>query len=375
MVPRSTTLPSANLLEVSAECEIYLKKEVPLFVWIEGPRMYARSEFVAFYQKVKVFLESNCAHIRPTTLTIRTAHPYYVPKGDIVYWPPESSPLLTELLSKLNVGSPVKVLLYPYIFDEFAREQWVKFANSGSVDAVLPRPSYNATSTASAVLQEVNIYDGIFQYVKGWQTAVDRLNSNVKIDGFMIDYEEVYRYPDSTYLMKFTPDEVNPYRSIYPTIRVGTTFGYDDIKKLNYFDGFMDYLYLQAYDLYYPYVGADETADSPFIAYQDDPQYLAKILHQKVFTPSILNAYQSKLNKIHIMWSTQSLIVKDCLYKINDGSCGINNEFGSWRPDSFNSFIQEMIGTSDVMSAVQHGVYTLNFVTPNWLPKSARKMP
>lgn len=368
----STTLPPKAPTQ---ECEVYAGQEVPLFVWIEGPRMYLKEEFIAFYQKVRVFLESNCARIRPTTLTVRTAHPYYVPKYEMEYWPPETSPLFTELLSQLKIDSPVKVLLYPYVFDDFARAQWVKFASSGSVDKVLPRVTFDSTSSAASVLQSINIYDGMFQYTKGWQNAVAKLNSNVRIDGFMIDYEEIYRYPDTTHLVSFTPEEVLPYKALYPSIKVATSVGYDDIKKINYFDGFIDYLHLQAYDLYYPYVGADATADSPFVVYQDDPVNLAKILSQKVFTPTILKSYESRISKIFLMWSTQSLTVKDCLYKINDGSCGINNEFGPWRPDTFNLFIQEMQKTSNVMKNVQHGVYTLNFVRPTWLPKSARQMP
>ena len=338
--------------------------------------MYGRSEFVAFYQKLKIFLESNCANIRPTTLVIRTAHPYYVPKADIVYWPPESSPLFTELLSKLNIGTKIRVLLYPYIFDSFARSQWIRFATSGSVDAVLPRPSYDATtSTAANVLKDVNIYDGIFQYVKGWQKAVAKVTSAVSVDGFVIDYEEVWRYPDPAYLVKLSADEVLPYKALYPTVSVGTTFGYDDVNKINLFDPFMDQLFLQAYDLYWPYVGADATDNSPFFAYQNDPDLLSSVLLQKVFTSKILTPYQGRLNKIYIMWSTQSLKVTNCLYKINDGSCGINNEFGSWRPDAFNVFIQKIMQKSDILALVQHGMYTYNFVTPTWLPQSARALP
>ena len=338
--------------------------------------MYVRSQFVAFYQKILVFLQSNCAHIRPTTLIIRTAHPYYVPKGDLVYWPPETSPLFTDLLSKLNIGSPIKVLMYPYIFDAYARSQWVNFAIAGLVDPVLPRPVFDPlTSTAAGVLSTVNIYDGIFQFVKGWQNSVTKLGSLVSIDGFILDYEEVFRYPDSTNIIKFTADEVNPYKALYPSIKVATSIGYDDSKNMNYFDPYIDYLFLQAYDLYWPYAGADATSDSIFTAYQDDPVQLASVLMQKVFTPTILAAYQTRLSKIYLMWSTQSLTSTTCLYKLNDGSCGINNEFGSWRPDSFNVFIQQMIQRDPTMASIKHGVYTLNFVTPLWLPLSARTMP
>jgi hypothetical protein len=137
----------------------------------------------------------------------------------------------------------------------------------------------------------------------------------------------------------------------------------------------MDQLFLQAYDLFWPYVGSDATDDSPFVVYENDPDLLSSVLLQKVFTSKILSTYQSRLDKIFIMWSTQSLKVKNCLYKINDGSCGINNEFGPWRPDAFNVFIQKITQKNIVLGQVQHGLYTYNFLTPDWLPKSARGLP
>jgi hypothetical protein len=377
----TTTFSSSRTVDPSlvpsSECEQYVGKPVPLFIWIEGPRMYARTEFVAFYKKVTVFLQSNCANIRPTTLVIRTAHPAYVPNGDVVYWPPNNSPLFTELISKLGTRSNnISIMMYPYIYDEYARSQWIAFANSGKVDKVLPRPKYDSTaSTAGGVLGSVNIYDGIFQFVKGWQTAVASLGSNVTVDGFVIDYEEVFKYPDENYIVKLSADEINPYRSLYPSIKVATTIGYDDSAKLARFEPYMDYLYLQAYDLYYPFAGADSTPQSIFLKYENDPQGLAAVLLQKVFTQSILNSYQSRLSKVKIMWSTQALGITNCLYKLNDGSCGINYELGSWTPAAFNVLMQTLMAANPILGAVEHGMYTMNFITPDWLPRSARDMP
>jgi hypothetical protein len=187
----------------------------------------------------------------------------------------------------------------------------------------------------------------------------------------MIDHEEIRTYSEKGYPLAFTADELLPYKQLYPNIRMATTIGYDDLKRLSYYSPIMDYMYLQAYDLYYPYPGADTTKDSIFTVYRDDPVALTNVLLSKVFTPAIIAAYQPFLSKIKMMWSTQTLESKACFYTINNGSCGINNEF-NWKPSTFNQFIQLLIRGNPTMSAVEHGIYTFNFLMPTWLPLSSR---
>jgi len=275
------------------------------------------------------------------------------------------------LIANLNIGTPIKILLYPYILDDFARSQWVKFANTGQVDSPLPRPKTGSSSTATKVLSQVNVYDGIFQFVKGWQKSVSKLGSLITIDGFMIDHEEIRMYSETGYPLAFTSDELLPYKSLYPTVRVATTLGYDDLKRISYYGPIMDYIHLQAYDLYYPYVGADETNDSIFTKYQDNPSALINVLVTNVFTSAIIAAYRPYLQKIHMMWSTQTLQSTRCFYPMNNGRCGLNNEF-KWSPGAFNQFIQLLINKNPTMAAVQHGIYTFNFLMSDWLPLSVR---
>jgi hypothetical protein len=275
------------------------------------------------------------------------------------------------LITVLDIGTPIKILLYPYVLDDFARSQWVRFGLSGQVDSPLPRPTFSSTSSAAGVLREVNVYDGIFQYVKGWQRSVAKLGSLISIDGFMIDHEEIRLYSESGYPLNFSSDELLPYKALYPSIKVATTLGYDDIKRINYYGPFVDYLHLQAYDLYYPYAGADTTEDSIFTVYQDDPASLSNVMLSKVFTSGILAAYQPYLNKIYMMWSTQTMQSRGCFYPVGNAWCGINNEF-NWAPSTFNQFIQLITKNSPAMAAVQHGIYTFNFLMPSWLPASLR---
>ena len=355
---RPATTLTTSPPTISGECENKPADAVPLFLWVEGPRMYAKSEFVAMYRRLKIFLDNNCANIRVTTLVIRTAHPYYPTQlAEGVYWPPWNSPLYTELISKVS-ATGLKILLYPYIMESYDRQQWVTFAQRRGA-----KPVSGGSLTP---------YDGIFSYTKGWQDFVNR-NNTATIEGFVLDYEEIYRRIGTEYAVELTPEVFQPYRSAYPTIMTATTVGYDDKKNVNYFDPFMDYIYLQVYDLYYPYVGSDANADSIFETNRDNPEGLFSVILKNVLTSTIQDIYKTRTSKIKLMWSTQSLIEKNCLYKINDGSCGINNEF-NWSPAPFNAFMRKISSSAAgaVLDAVEHGIYTWNFMRQDYLVKSTR---
>jgi hypothetical protein len=267
-----------------------------------------------------------------------------------MFWPPSTSPLYTQLISQLPSSSGrIKILLYPYVMEDFDRRAWVNFAKSAG----------------ARVTGAYTFYDGIFAFTQGWQDAVK--SSSVSIDGFMIDYEEIYRRIGNAYASELTYAVFAPYRSAYPSIKTGVTVGYDSGKDINFFDPFMDYIHLQCYDLYYPYSGSDESStDSIFEKYRDNPAGLAEIVLSKIFTPSVLSNYAGKQSKIKLMWSTQTLKNKQCLYPMNNGSCGVNYEF-NWSPKKFNEFMKLMMQSNSPLSLFEHGVYTYNFMRPDWV--------
>ena len=348
---KPTTLATTT---ASTECEFRSGVTVPLFLWVEGPQMYTKSEFGGFYKKLRQFLEFNCANTKIVKLVVRTAHPYYVPNSDSVYWPPESSPLFTELIAKLSVSYKVTLILYPYVLDSFARTKWVQFAKEV---ARIANPS---------------VYDGLFEFTNRWRIFVEAasLGGGVSIDGFVIDYEEVTANSEPQFVIQLSQAELSPFRVKYPKVKTGVTVGYDDKKKINAFEPYMDYLFLQVYDLYYPYVGSDATSDSLFVKYKHDPATLASVLFKNVLYPAITDVYKGKESKVHLMWSTQTLQDRACLYPTNRGDCGVNNEF-NWDPFYFNQFIQKM-QIANSTASLTHGIYTYNFLHSNWLPASLR---
>jgi hypothetical protein len=330
-----------------------------MFVWLEGTTsMHSVSEFASLFQQIKQFIKYNCVNMRVTTLVVRTPNPVYpTQSAEPVYWPPSTSPLFTELISQLGQDTPIKILLYPYIMEDFDRTAWVQFAKSNG-----------ATRVGSAY----TVYDGVFAFTKAWQDYVRAHSSFVKIEGFMIDYEEISRKMGTINVVSLDKTTFEPYRNAYPSIKTGVTVGYDHGSAIKSFAQFMDTIHLQVYDLYYPYAGSDESQkDSVFEKYKDDPQGLANIVLSKVFIPSVLANYQGLGDKIKLMWSTQTLIRDACLYPLNTGKCGVNYEF-NWRPDTFNEFIKIIQSSQSSIAPYEHGVYTFNFMRPDWLVKSSR---
>ena len=267
--------------------------------------------------------------------------------------------MFTELIAKLGKGQNIKILLYPYILDAYARSQWINFAKTAN--------------TRPVVSTGLSVYDGIFAFTNKWQQFVNS-NNTVQIVGFILDIEEITTNTDPQYSVVLTPESFGPYRSAYPGVETAVTLGYDDKRKINYFDPFMDYLYLQVYDLYYPYAGSASSQDSLFEVYQNDPKGLLAVLLSKVLTSSVTDVYKGVENKIALMWSTQTLDNNDCLYLLNDGSCGVNREF-NWAPAAFNNFVQLVKGVAGPLGQVTHGVYTFNFMRQDWLLKSDRIPP
>jgi hypothetical protein len=324
-------------------------------MWVELPNIRARSDYIVFYQKLKVFLDKNCVNLKVTTLVVRVISPYF-PSADPMYWPPESSPLFSELIAKLSPSnSPLKVVLYPYLMEEDDRNNWVRFATSQNLKPV------NVT---------LQVYDGVFGYTKMWQDFVAERTTAATIDGFMIDYEEIWKAMGTKNSITLTPESFAPFRAAYPSVRTGTSIGYDNGKQIRYFDPIMDYLYLQVYDFYYPYPSADKSkTDSIFEVYKNDPQGFLEVVLKHVLTPTVLKAYQGREDKIKLMWSTQTLR-NDCIYLMNDGTCGMNYEF-NWDPVKFNEFVHLALKSAQ-LGPFEHGIYTYNFINPSWVIKSSR---
>jgi hypothetical protein len=330
-----------------------------MFLWIEMPAIQTRAEFTAFYQRLAVFLTSNCANIRAHTLVIRVNHPAFPTRGgEPMFWPPSSSPLFTELISKLGVETSVKILLYPYVMEDFDRTKWVQFAQDQNVTPLVN----NRTS----------VLDGIYKFTQGWQDLVNKTSKSFVIEGFMIDNEELTAILGTQNKFNLSVESLSPYKAAFPLIKVGTTLGYDDLKRVKLLDPVIDYFHQQVYDFYYPYSGADRSpTDSIFEVYRDNPTEFYKVVMSNVLMPALLKAYAGRESKVMLMWSSQTMTSGGCIYPMGSARCGINYEF-NWSPERFNQFM-ELVQKTPGWSAFQHGLYTYNFIRQDWLIKSSRQ--
>jgi len=156
-------------------------------------------------------------------------------------------------------------------------------------------------------------------------------------------------------------------------IKSGISVGYDDQALIRSFADHIDYIFVQVYDLYYPEIHADRNRDtSIFVRHNENPRELSRIILDRVLTPGIQSVYEPYLDRIFLMWSTQYTTERNCLYPVGHSrTCGINYEIHS-TPYHFNEFINHITAGSHILSRVQHGVYTFNFLQESWMPRSWR---
>ena len=361
---------AASAFRVTAECEQYPSSPTaPMFLWVEEPKL-SRSDFEEFFARIAAYITGNCVRMQTVRLVLRVGSPYTKSQDDssLLYWPPESSLIHTVLMQRLREAGEdyrIQLVFYPYIFENDSRGEWVRFG----LDRSLNNRRNNRVNRHT-------VYDGIYSFVHGWQEfANSNPSSSIFVEGYTIDYEEIdpTKRKGAEDLVDFEQYELAPYVAAYPHIRSGLSLGYDDKKRIRHYSGYMDNIYLQVYDLYYPYKHADRSLeDSIFVNYNSNPRKLSQIILEEVLKPEILSIYRGREDRLFLMWSTQYISERKCLYPIGEmKSCGINYEIHS-TPANFNEFINRVSAGHEILSRVQHGVYTFNFLQESWMPRSSR---
>lgn len=367
-VPSPTT--SAPLR--TRECEAYPSTPTsPMFLWVEGTKLDTFADYESMFGRLAAYITSNCANMQTTRLIVRVGSPFTHATSDSrsLFWPPESSPLLTVLarqLRRAGVSQPIRILFYPYIYETDSRTEWIRFARDRSIN---PRSNIKVTDR--------NVYDGVYSFVNGWQSVVNSDPSlPIEIEGYTIDHEELLptKIRGDLHFVPFTSADLRPYKRAYPSIKTGVSFGYDDRSKIEEYGEYFDFLFLQVYDLYYPHKHADKNKDkSIFVKHVSNPTKLADVILEHVLDETIQRLYRARTDKVFLMWSTQYTSETRCLYPVgNEKTCGINYEIHS-KPEDFNTFIRYLTSQSSVLSRMQHGIYTFNFLQQSWLPRSQRR--
>jgi hypothetical protein len=310
-------------------------------MWCEWPsQAFTASAAETYFAGLLNFINSNGLTARIPRIILRVLHPQFpaLEGGSAQFFSPSTSSLLfTSFLDKLPGGT--ELVLYPYVMESLAGTSWM----SGYSSPV----------------------DGAAAFLKQWNDVLSSSGSSVRFVGMTIDLEEM---PGLNSYSSFDVNSasVADLKSRHGDFEFGVAVGFDQTGKINSMVNFIDKFYIELYDFYTPTAGVNATPDSPFLLYQNQPQMMADFVLNKVLNAAQLTQYAQHSDKIMAMWSSQN-IPGPCLYPLNDGRCGINNELGSWTGPNVNAFIQYIKSQSPAMAALDHGLFQYSFTNPSWV--------
>ena len=291
--------------------------------------------WVKFYADIYSFVNANCARLQVTRILLRVTLPVFPLNQAGPWWPPNASPMYTELISKLDDN--VELFVYPYVMEEYNQQMWAQLSSDGT-----------------------NTIEGVFAFAGEWNAFLQGVGSRLRFDGVVLDYEEFYkgRNPE----IRSQVLNIASLKAQY-NMKSGISFGYQSWAYMTEWDSVMDEYYLQFYDYYYsPLV--DRTENSPFIIYKNDPAGLVEF----TLSTALENLSENPAKyppKVQVMWSIQSLKA-DCIYPMTDGTCGMNWEFGNWDAASFNEYLREFRKQSPNLGSKPQGIFQFSFIPNNW---------
>jgi hypothetical protein len=236
-------------------------------------------------------------------------------------------------------GITIELALFPYMWEPAARKTWMN------------------------VMGVSNPLDAVMIFMKQWNTLLSTSGFTNKFIGIVFDYEERKQGWLVAPVIDIDAATVARLKKTYGAFELGVTIGWDDVSKFTALPH-VDKWYTQMYDFYNSGGVLALNAKSPFNTYVNDPAGLTTFLMTKVFSASMLQAYQANSKKIMAMWSLQNPI---CL-GVLDSRCGSNWEFGLWTGAAFNGFIQKIKAVAPALASVQHGLYHFSYTPKSWVP-------
>lgn len=341
--PQSSSAPSTP----TNGCTDFPNQSVELTMWAEWPTLQSDNEWPGFFNNVLNYVNNNCGNLRTTNLVMRIMNPYFSFDGSsTAMFPTATSPLYTGLISKLP--STVQLHFYPYVMDAAAQAAWQQYGGATG---------------------QSNLVPSIYKFANDWNTFLSSVGAPL-VKGIVIDNEEIRTLPN--YAQILDPSTI---QAVKGSLEFGITIGFDEIPRMRSLAPTVDRFYLQVYDLYTPVANVDQTGNSPFLKMQNDGASMAQFIVSQVIAPTIWEAYNELASQVTLMWSSQSS-GKDCLYPLNNGTCGGNNEFGSWSPKAFNDFVVAFKAAATAANqssaeTLQHALFQFSFVPTEWVPASA----
>ena len=222
--------------------------------------------------------------------------------------------------------------------------------------------TYNQNAWAAFSPSSTNSLEGVFEFAKQWNAVFAKQGSSIRFNGIVLDYEEFYGSRAPSIMAE--AQDINPLKAAYG-MQAGITFGYQAWSSMADWDSTFDDFYLQFYDYYYS-PSVDTTDNSPFLLYKNDPQTLADFT-----VKTVLQGYSEDPSrygsKVRVMWSLQNM-ANTCIYPLNDGSCGINYEFGAgWTAEAVNEYLKAFRQSSPHLGSKPQGFFQFSFVPLSWM--------
>ena len=309
----------------------------PFTLWTEWPTLSSVADWKGYFDNLLQFIRSNCARVQVTRLVMRVLQPEFQHKRGRLWQASPESYFFKHFMQHLP--HDIEVYMYPYLYGKTAPVRWT-------------------------VQTGVNVpLEGAFKFVKSWNDFLSTSHVPHRIRGVVTDYEDSANFLHDLH-------HLGNYKEKYAThghgtLRFGMAIGYAMVGKISRLTSEIDDYYLEMYSFY-----VDGTSPAVKVhahehgAHNKSERFL-DILDEKGWAPYVRK--YSRYPNIIFMWSIQHKESDQCLYPLNDGTCGERVDFGSWNPMEFHNFIQAASRRHSVFGERQHALFQFSFLPLSWM--------
>jgi hypothetical protein len=205
--------------------------------------------------------------------------------------------------------------------------------------------------------------DGIYAFASKWNAFLASVGAPAQFTGVSFDREEF-----TIAGFDLTATNVAAMKAKYPVMKeVGMAVGYVSVGRVMTYGPFVDFFYVEFYDLWTTATGAlDGTASSPFMTHKNDPQAIIDLLFT-VTTAYQRDQYAKYGKQIYAMWSQQDKGAACAFPDTASGPCGANYEFGSWSPAAMNQFLTKVSGVYPFNQIKGHAFFQFSYTPLSWM--------
>lgn len=145
---------------------------VSMHLSVEIPFLSHMTDWVSLYSNVFSFINGNCAHVNVTRIVFRITLPVFPLNESGPWWPPNSCPMFTQLIEKLQSG--LELFINPSLTEEYNREMWAQFSPRGSDSAI----------------------EGVYEFLNEWNAFLNSSGVNTKFNGIIFDDPNMLEYAE-----------------------------------------------------------------------------------------------------------------------------------------------------------------------------------